>query len=177
MNTRSLWWETLNWELEESWVGKQRMQGLVSSTPTRRPWQCREQGGWAPSLFLVSLRHRQVWLGKCLELTQVLERVWNAHLPAASTNCRIALASYGTPPEGSWVPGECFLADAHPSLPFPNDLCLLCFGIGALLGVISFYLSCIKYKRVLLWFIPFNLVVDPSPPCLCRENACISLRF
>lgn len=56
--------------------------------------------------------------------------------PAASTNCRIALASFGTSPKGGWVPGECFLADAHPSLPFPNDLCLLCLGIGALLRVL-----------------------------------------
>lgn len=134
------------------------------------------QGIWAPSLFLASLRHRQGWLGKCLHWCRDWSRCGMPTCqPAAPTHCGTDLTSFGAPLMGSWVSGECFLADAHPSLPFPYYLSLLCFGIGALLRVISFYLSCrCSASAALIYSI--QPCCGPQPT-LCLLGERISLRF
>lgn len=108
------------------------------------PGEC-HGAGWLGSFFVFGLREAQTGMAGQVSRT---DAGMGAGVkcpparPAASTNGRIAVASFGTPPKGSRVSGECFLVDAHPSLPFPNDLSLLCFAIGPLLRVISFHLSC-----------------------------------
>lgn len=172
MNTWSLWWETLTWKLEESWVGKQRMQGLVSSTLTRRPWRC-HGAGHLGSFFVLGLLEAQT--GMAGQVSTIGAGIGaGVECPPASLQLLHIVEQTWHPLELHWW-GAGYLGNVF--LQMHTLLCLFliispCYALELGLSWGSFpSTSLVGAQRVLLWFIPFNLVADPSPPCVCRENA------
>lgn len=148
--------------------GKQRMQNLVHPALTRNTLVPEEW--YLDTSFVLSL-HRHLWPGQVCRYAQVQSGYGG--LPAraaASTADRLNLASFGTPwKRRSQVFRECFPAKMHPLIAFPNDLPLH-FGRKLLLRTISFHLTyrCLESAALIYSTQPCR---EPSPPCLCCENA------